>query len=142
MQWQLYNQKLKQFNKKLSLMQVLLAQLRDIRPDNPICAGPLCANLDNPGSVLGSAITTLLGIILILGGFFLLVYLLWGALDWILSGGDKEKLHKAQQKLTHAAVGMIILFSAWTLWGFLTGDVLGIIKKNNGNWSIQLPQFK
>lgn len=119
---------------------ILLA--KNLTPQDPICAGPLCTNLANPGSVLGSVITTLLGIILILGGFFLLVYLLLGALDWILSGGDKEKLHKAQQKLTHAAVGMIILFSVWTLWGFLTGDVLGIIKKNNGYWFIQLPQFQ
>lgn len=120
---------------------LLLAQ-QSIRPQGFICAGPLCTNLDNPGSVLGSTIATLLGIILILGGFFLLIYLLWGALDWILSGGDKEKLHKAQQKLTHAVIGMIVLFCAWTLWGFVTGDVLGIIKKNNGNWTIQLPQFR
>lgn len=116
--------------------------LADLTPNNQICAGPLCTNLANPGSVLGSVITTLLGIMLILGGFFLLVYLLLGGLEWIMSGGDKEKLHKAQQKLTHAVVGMVILFSAWTLWGFLTGDVLGIIKKNNGRWSIQLPQFQ
>lgn len=118
-----------------------LAILKDLPTQNSICAGPLCNNLNNPGSVLGSVITTLLGIILILGGGFLLVYLLWGAFDWIISGGDKERLHKAQQKLTNAVVGMIILFSVWTLWRFLTGDILGIIKKNNGSWSIQLPQF-
>lgn len=123
------------------MTQAQLIVLNTIRPNNPICAGPLCTNLKNPGSVLGSVIITVFYGVLILGGLVVLIYLMWGALDWIVSSGDKEKLHKAQHKITEAVIGMLLLFSAWVLWGFLTGDVLGIIKKNGGNWTITLPQF-
>lgn len=110
-------------------------------PKEPICAGPFCNLLADPASATGSIITKLFTIILILGGFFLLFYLLWGAVDWILSRGEKERLMKAQAKLLHAVIGFLILFCVWTIWGFITGDVLGLIKKTDGQWTITLPQF-
>lgn len=112
-----------------------------LRPNDQICAGPLCLGLNNPGSVAGTVLGKLVTILLIIGGLLLLLFLLWGGLDWLLSAGDKEKIAKAQQKLTNAVIGMIILAISWTLWGFITGDVLGLIKKQNGRWTLTLPQF-
>lgn len=79
----------------------------------------------------------------IVAGFFLLVYLLWGAFDWINSGGDKEKLTKAQQKITQAIIGILIIFVVIGVWGYITGDILGIIKRDpvTGSWSIPFPTF-
>lgn len=73
-------------------------------------------------------------------GLVLLIYLLWGAMDWIMSGGDKEKLSRAQQKLTNALIGIILIFVFIGLWGLITGDILGIIKREtDGSWTIPFP---
>lgn len=48
--------------------------------------------------------------ILIVAGIFALIYLILGAFSWVTSGGDKEKVEKAQQKIQAAVVGMIIIF--------------------------------
>jgi hypothetical protein len=44
-----------------------------------------------------------------IGGLGSVVYFLWGAVDWILSGGDKEKVSNARKKMTHALIGLALL---------------------------------
>ncbi len=84
---------------------VLLA----LKSSEPICFGPLCAGLPTSGSdnasalaIVGSTMGKIINLLLIVGGLFMLFFLLWGALDWIMSEGDKEKLSKAQKKITNA----------------------------------------
>lgn len=43
------------------------------------------------------------------GGMAALVFLLWGALDWILAGGEDGKVAEARKKMTGAVVGLAIL---------------------------------
>jgi amino acid transporter len=38
-----------------------------------------------------------------------LLYLLLGAFEWITSGGEKEKVTKAQQKIQAAVIGVIMI---------------------------------
>ena len=39
--------------------------------------------------------------------------IVWGAWDWLISGGDKEKLQGAQKKLINAMVGIILFAIAF-----------------------------
>lgn len=95
-----------------------------------------------PKAELGRLIGTGIRIMTIVAGFFFLVYLLLGAFDWITSSGDKERLAKAQQKLTNAVIGILIIFVVIGVWGYITGDILGIIKRlPDGGWSIPFPTF-
>ncbi len=71
----------------------------------------------------------------------LLIYLLWGAFDWINSGGEKEKIAKAQQKITNAVIGIILVFFSLTIFGLVTGNILGIID-NKGGWVIKIPTLR
>lgn len=48
----------------------------------------------------------------IIAGLAALLYLLLGALAWVTSGGDKEAVQKAQQKIQSAVIGLIILVAA------------------------------
>jgi hypothetical protein len=41
-----------------------------------------------------------------------LIYLLQGALSWITSGGDKENVKKAQDKIQAAIIGVIVIVAA------------------------------
>ena len=72
----------------------------------------------------------------------LIIYLLWGAFDWITSGGEKEKVAKAQQKITNAVIGMILIFASLTIFGLVTGNILGIIFNEGGNWQIKIPTLR
>lgn len=46
----------------------------------------------------------------IVAGLIALFYLLLGALAWITSGGNKESVDKAREKITAALIGLIVIF--------------------------------
>ncbi len=62
-------------------------------------------------TVLGFAIKTFF----IVAGIAALLFLVLGAFSWITSGGDKEKVAKAQEKIQSAVVGLIILVAVIAL---------------------------
>ncbi|MBP7875373.1 hypothetical protein KA012_00060 [Candidatus Woesebacteria bacterium] len=61
----------------------------------------------------------LMNIVLTIGVVAVLLYLIWGGLEWITSGGDKGKTEGARNKITAAIVGLIILVSAWAIMTFV-----------------------
>ncbi len=68
----------------------------------------------NPGTILGNIIT----IIFTVGAVAALFYLLWGTVEWILSGGDKEKIASARKRITHALIGLALLALAFFIAKF------------------------
>jgi hypothetical protein len=68
---------------------------------------------------LGSFITPLVETALIVGSILVLMYLLWGGIDWIMSSGDKAKYEGARSKITAAVLGLAIMASAWAVWLFI-----------------------
>lgn len=58
---------------------------------------------------------TILNILLGGAGVASFVLLIWGGIDWITAGGDKEGVEKARRKLVAAITGIIIVFSAFTI---------------------------
>lgn len=81
---------------------------------------------------------------IMISAMFLLIYLLWGAFDWINSGGEKEKISKAQQKITNALIGMVLIFVVFSVYSVLAGNILGIIKVDpaTGSWTFDLPVLR
>lgn len=60
----------------------------------------------NFGATLGSLITlAFVGAIVIA-----LIFLIWGGVKWIMSGGDKTALEEARNHVVAAIVGLIIVF--------------------------------
>ena len=57
--------------------------------------------------------------LILLGGLAALVYMLWGAVDWILSGGDQGKVESARKKMTTAVVGLAVLAASVAIVGFV-----------------------
>lgn len=45
----------------------------------------------------------------------LIFMILWGALDWLTSGGDKEKLANAQKRIINAFIGIILFATAFAI---------------------------
>lgn len=82
------------------------------------------------GTLIGVGIRT----VFIVAGITCLVFMLWGGLAWITSGGEQEKLQKAQQRIRNAVVGMIVVVLMFGLFITIFGLVLGnkIIDVRNG----------
>src|SRR5690606_9893421 len=54
---------------------------------------------DNAGAAFGSWIANLLNIVVIIAVLLVFFYLLWGAFEWITSGGDSGKLTSARGRI-------------------------------------------
>lgn len=90
----------------------------------------------NPNATVGNLIASGLQIAAIFATLAVLVFLVWGAFDWITSGGDKEKIAGARRKIVNAIIGLFILALA-TFIVTLFGDIVGINPFNMG----QIPQL-
>jgi len=80
---------------------------------------------DNPVGGVGKLLSTGIQIFFLVASLALLVYLLWGAYDWLTSGGEKEKLTKAQLKIVNAIVGMLLMVVVMVVFNVIMKDVLG-----------------
>ena len=52
-------------------------------------------------------------------GFLFFAQLILGALHWILSGGNEEKIKKAQSRIYNAAIGIAVFLGAYFLTNFM-----------------------
>ncbi len=75
---------------------------------SPPVSGDLYTNPDvNVG--LAKIISTGIQLFFFFAGVSALVYMLLGAFDWMSSGGEKEKLQKAQNKIQSAVIGLLLV---------------------------------
>lgn len=83
---------------------------------------------------IGTVLTFLLRTFFVLAGIISILYLLLGAFSWITSGGNKENVDKAREKIQAALVGMILIFAVLAIVTlieqvlFPAGSGLGITK--------------
>jgi len=64
---------------------------------------------------LGLFISRIMGLALVIAAILVFVYLVWGGLQWITSGGDKGKTEEARNRITAALVGLAIVAAAWAV---------------------------
>jgi hypothetical protein len=82
------------------------------------------ANITVPGVV-----AAVIKLILVVAAIIAFVFLVFGGIKWITSGGDKEGTQAAQKTITAALVGLLIVFAAWAIMTLLNTffniDILG-----------------
>ena len=62
-----------------------------------------------------NVISAVVGILIVVAAILALLYLILGGIQWITSGGDKQGLEGARNKITAAVVGLIIVASTWAI---------------------------
>ncbi|MEK7559024.1 MAG: hypothetical protein AAB521_01855 [Patescibacteria group bacterium] len=72
-------------------------------------------------SSFGSVVSTLVSVLFVIAVVIALVFLIWGGIKWILSGGDKSAVESARNTIVAAVVGLIIVFLSY----FILNIVLG-----------------
>ncbi|SRR5258706_6319153 len=79
----------------------------------------------NVNTSIGDIISKAIPLIFIIAGMLLLVYLIFGGLQLMLSGGEPKAAQAAKSHITNALIGFIIIFIAfWIVQLF--GLVLGL----------------
>lgn len=75
-------------------------------------------NVGKPGAgfpTLGNAISNGLIVVFAVAVLIVLVMLILGAFEWITSGGDKEAVGKARNRIINALIGLAVLAIAFAL---------------------------
>jgi len=101
----------------------LLAQAAGEKIKNPLL--PSTGSYSGAISFLNSFLPALVTLIFIVGVVIFFFILITAAIQWIASGGDKQAVETAKGKLTHALIGLILLFSAFAIIKLLE-DFFGI----------------
>ena len=71
-----------------------------------------------PGFVFGDIgvlIKNFVAVGLTISALLVFVYLVWGGIQWITSGGDKAGVEAARNRITAALIGLAIVAAAWAL---------------------------
>ena len=87
------------------------------------CTGENCsltnplkgAGIDSPQTLIGRVINSVLGVV----GSLALVMFIYGGLIWMTSSGSSEQVKKGRDILIWAAIGLVIIFSAYGLVRFV-----------------------
>jgi len=116
----------------------MLAQNGSIQQIFGTIAPPISGLPTDPQQGIVKIVSFGIRVFLTVAALTMFVYLLWGAYDWIVSGGEKEKIAKAQNKITNAVIGMLLTVAMLVLYNLVTSDILKIFP----SWSISLPQLK
>ena len=69
------------------------------------------AGLSTAESVIQWATTVLIISAVLLALFFMI----WGGIQWITSGGNKEQVQAAQKKIIYASVGLVVTLASFMI---------------------------
>ena len=65
-------------------------------------------------------------LIFIVGIVLSVIFIILSGIQWIISGGDKEKISKARARLTYSVVGLIVIAGAF----FIVSTVISLLGGN------------
>lgn len=88
-----------------SLLLVSIVQAGTTDLVNPL------GNINSPQALIGKIINAVMGLI----GSITLLMFVFGGFTWMTSAGSPEKVKKGRDILVWAAIGLVIIFSAYAL---------------------------
>ena len=91
---------------------------------SPVLAAFNDVNIGKPDEVkiteISPLIQGIIRIIFVVAVILTFMFLLWGGIQWIVSGGDKSKYEEARNRITAAIIGLAIIALAWLLIKIVT----------------------
>lgn len=64
---------------------------------------------------IGKFLSAGIQVAMIIAAILTFAFLVWGGIQWIMSGGDKTQTQAARDRITMALVGLAIVAAAWAL---------------------------
>lgn len=90
---------------------------------------------NSPGTLLGDLVRNSLVLLFTVGGIGFSIMIVWGAVGWILSGGDKEKIAGARKRITTAIIGLVLLSLTFVIM-VIVGQITGISALTTGVFNV------
>jgi len=63
----------------------------------------------------GTMFSAILNVVMLVAAILVFAYLIFGGIQWITSGGDKNKAEEARNKITAAIIGLIIVAASYAV---------------------------
>lgn len=76
---------------------------------------PKQASARDQAEVFARYIAIIWQVMVIFGGLAVLIYLIWGALNWILAGSNAERLSKAKDEMFNGIFGLVFLVLSYAI---------------------------
>jgi hypothetical protein len=89
----------------------------------------------DPGADFAKILKNTINILFAVGAMAFTIMIVWGAVDWILSGGDKEKIAGARKRIVTAITGLVLLSLSFVIMVVL-GQILNIEFLQTGRFVI------
>ena len=64
---------------------------------------------------IANLVSNIVSVAFILASIAFFVFLVWGGIEWITSGGDKTKTEQARNRITNALVGLAIVAASYAV---------------------------
>lgn len=85
----------------------------------------LNTNLSSEQGFIGNLITTILPIVLAVGGFVAVIFIIISGIQFISSGGNPEAAAQARARLMYAIIGFVIIILAFAILQIVDNIFLG-----------------
>lgn len=77
--------------------------------------------------LLGNFLAELYKYLIGLSGIVVVIILILGAFEWVLAGGDRNKIGKAKERIKNAFIGMILISCSYLILYTINPDLLNIV---------------
>ena len=104
---------------------------------NEINNTSLPANIQamTPGEGLAFYIAMLWRSVVTVGGLAVLIFLIWGGIEWLTAGGDKTRVETGQKMISNAVIGLAVLVGSYAIALFVQNalkiNILAPVFQNN-----------
>lgn len=77
---------------------------------------------------IGVIIRTALSLV----GIVFLGITVYSGIQWMMAGGNEEKIEKAQTRIKRATIGILIIVGSWFITNFVIGRAIGPVRPSGG----------
>ncbi len=95
-------------------------------------ADVFCGGDFSLGNIFNNAVSKILGFLTIIAALYFFFQFVTAGIQWIGSGGDKNNIEQARNKMINAIIGLVIVAAAWVIVGII-GMFVGINIINPGS---------
>lgn len=88
-------------------------------------APPFITGIGTGAQGISKILTNLVNLAYVIASIIFIFMIVWGSIQWITSGGDKEAIQKARGRITNAIIGMVLLALSFLIVKVIT-DIIGI----------------
>ncbi len=71
-------------------------------------------------------VSNVLSYLFVFAAIMALIFLIWGGIKWITSGGDKAKVEGARSTIIGSIIGLIVVFASYLIINLVLSSLFGI----------------